>query len=74
MRAYLSPCVRACLCVLRGVCVRQVYNERVYTLSVNCAREAAKHPSIRLFVEVSTAQVYEEGKVRRDCVASHIEA
>ena len=40
----------------------QVYNERVFTLSVNCAKEAAKL-GVKMFVEVSTAQVYEEGKV-----------
>ena len=40
----------------------QVYNERVYMLSVNCAKEAAKL-NVKRFIEVSTAQVYEEGKV-----------
>jgi len=35
-----------------------VYKERVYHLSISCAKEAAKH-NVRRFIEVSTAQVYE---------------
>lgn len=40
----------------------QVYQERVYGVSVNCAKEAAK-TGVRRFVEVSTAQVYNSDKV-----------
>lgn len=36
----------------------EVYRERVKHLSLSCAAEAAKH-SVRRFIEVSTAQVYE---------------
>lgn len=43
----------------------EVYNERVLTLSVNCAKEAANQ-GVKMFVEVSTAQVYEEGKKASD--------
>ena len=40
----------------------EVYEEKVYLLSVTAAKEAAKR-GIRTFVEVSTGQVYEAGKV-----------
>jgi len=36
----------------------EVYKERVYHLSLACAKEAAKH-NVKRFIEVSTAQVYE---------------
>ena len=39
----------------------EVYEEKVYQLSVTVAKEAAKR-AVRTFVEVSTAQVYEAGK------------
>ncbi|KAJ3260469.1 hypothetical protein HK103_000611 [Boothiomyces macroporosus] len=39
----------------------EVYDEKVYQLSVTVAKEAAKR-KIRAFVEVSTGQVYEAGK------------
>ncbi|KAL7750824.1 hypothetical protein RI367_003781 [Sorochytrium milnesiophthora] len=38
-----------------------VYEEKVYTLSINCAKEAAKQ-GCKVFVEVSTAQVYDGEK------------
>ncbi|KAJ2999906.1 hypothetical protein HDV02_001425 [Globomyces sp. JEL0801] len=40
----------------------QVYEEKVYQLSLTVAKEAAKR-KVKVFVEVSTAQVYEAGKV-----------
>jgi nucleoside-diphosphate-sugar epimerase len=43
----------------------EVYNERVYLLSVNCAKEAAKQ-GVKMFVEVSTAQVYDADKKPSD--------
>jgi len=43
----------------------EVYNERIFQLSVNCAKEAAKQ-NVKMFVEVSTAQIYEEGKKPSD--------
>ncbi|KAI8902866.1 hypothetical protein BC833DRAFT_144980 [Globomyces pollinis-pini] len=39
----------------------QVYEEKVYQLSLTVAKEAAKR-KVKVFVEVSTAQVYEAGK------------
>lgn len=39
-----------------------VYEERVYRVAVNCAKESAKRKVSR-FVEVSTAQVYSSDKV-----------
>lgn len=39
----------------------EVYEEKVFLLSVTVAKEAAKR-KVRTFVEVSTAQVYESGK------------
>ena len=41
----------------------EVYNERVFLLTVNCAREAAKR-GCGVFIEASTAQVYDGDKVR----------
>ncbi|KAI9142916.1 hypothetical protein BKA69DRAFT_1109265 [Paraphysoderma sedebokerense] len=38
-----------------------VYQEKVLTLSVNCAKEAAKQ-GVKLFIEVSTGQVYDGDK------------
>lgn len=43
----------------------EVYQERVYLLSVNCAKEAAKQ-GVKMFVEVSTAQVYDADKKASD--------
>jgi len=40
----------------------QVYKERVFTITLNCAHLAAKM-SAKKFIEVSTAQVYDSGKV-----------
>jgi len=39
----------------------EVYTEKVFDLSVNCGKEAAKH-KVDKFVEVSTAQVYDADK------------
>ncbi|KAI9326148.1 hypothetical protein DFJ73DRAFT_867078 [Zopfochytrium polystomum] len=39
----------------------EVYQEKVFSLSVACAKEAAKR-SVKVYVEVSTAQVYESDK------------
>lgn len=41
----------------------KVYKERVLTITLNCAHLAAKM-SAKKFIEVSTAQVYDSGKVR----------
>ncbi|KAH8554855.1 hypothetical protein BGW37DRAFT_481379 [Umbelopsis sp. PMI_123] len=41
--------------------VPEVYRERIYNLSVNCAKEAAKR-KIKVFVEISTSEVYESTK------------
>jgi len=38
-----------------------VYEEKVYTLSVNCAKEAAKQ-GVKVYIEVSTSQVYDGEK------------
>jgi dTDP-4-dehydrorhamnose reductase len=40
----------------------EVYDEKVYLLSVNCGKQAAKS-NVGVFVEVSTAQVYDGDKV-----------
>jgi len=40
----------------------QVYHERVFLLTTNCAKEAAKQ-EVKMFVELSTAQVYDADKV-----------
>jgi len=39
----------------------EVYNEKIFDLSVKCAQEAAKR-GVDRFIEVSTAQVYDAGK------------
>jgi nucleoside-diphosphate-sugar epimerase len=41
---------------------QEVYEERIYNLSVNVAKQAAKS-KVGVFVEVSTAQVYDADKV-----------
>lgn len=51
----------ALLITSNGNC--QVYKERVLNITVNCAHLAAKM-SVKKFIEVSTAQVYDSGKVR----------
>lgn len=38
-----------------------VYEEKVYTLSLNCAKEAAKR-GVKVFIEASTGQVYDGEK------------
>ncbi|KAG1056488.1 hypothetical protein G6F43_001635 [Rhizopus delemar] len=38
--------------------VKEVYQDRIFNLSVNCAKEAAKH-KVKVFIEMSTAEVYE---------------
>lgn len=43
----------------------QVYRDLVYTVTVNCAQEAAKC-GVKRFVDVSTAQVYNSDKVVLD--------
>lgn len=43
--------------------VPEIYHDRIYNLSVNCAKEAAKR-NVKLFVEMSTAEVYEHSSVR----------
>ncbi|KAI7863577.1 hypothetical protein BDF14DRAFT_1345331 [Spinellus fusiger] len=42
--------------------VPEIYQERILHLSVNCAKEAAKH-NVKVFVEVSTAEVYDSDQV-----------
>lgn len=50
----------------------QVYKERVFDVTLNCAREAAK-TGVKRFIEVSTAQVYDCDKVMAcQCVHSSI--
>ncbi|KAI7896811.1 uncharacterized protein EV154DRAFT_434258 [Mucor mucedo] len=41
--------------------VPEIYQERIFNLSVNCATEAAKR-HIKLFVEISTAEVYDSSQ------------
>lgn len=48
----------------------QVYQEGTVNLSMNCAREAAKH-NVRMFVELSTGQVYAADKVLGNAVLCH---
>jgi len=48
--------------VIVSYCSNQVYKERVLTITLNCAHLAAKM-SAKKFIEVSTAQVYDSGKV-----------
>ncbi|KAI7903970.1 uncharacterized protein BX663DRAFT_587783 [Cokeromyces recurvatus] len=38
--------------------VPEIYHERIFNLSVNCAKEAAKR-KVKLFIEMSTAEVYD---------------
>jgi nucleoside-diphosphate-sugar epimerase len=38
------------------------YKQMVLVLSVNCAKEALNHKSIKKYIEFSTAQVYDAGK------------
>jgi hypothetical protein len=40
----------------------EVYSEKVFTLSVNCGKQAAAM-NVGVFLEVSTAQVYDGDKV-----------
>ena len=40
-----------------------VYEEKVFLLSTNCAKEAVKL-GCKVFIEVSTAQVYDGEKVK----------
>ena len=40
----------------------QVYRERVLTVAMNCAKQAAK-TGVKRFIHVSTAQVYNSDKV-----------
>lgn len=39
-----------------------IYQEKVHDVFVKCAQEAVKHPEIKKFVHISTAQVYAAGK------------
>ncbi|CAO3680728.1 unnamed protein product [Umbelopsis vinacea] len=41
--------------------VPEVYQERIYKLSLNCAKEAAKR-KIKVFLEMSTSEVYQSSK------------
>ncbi|KAI3636061.1 hypothetical protein MIR68_005942 [Amoeboaphelidium protococcarum] len=43
----------------------EVYNEKVFLLSVNCAKQAAKM-NVGVFIETSTAQVYDADKKSSD--------
>lgn len=43
----------------------EVYNERITTLTVNCAKEAAKI-GCKKFIQISTAQIYEHDKKASD--------
>ncbi|KAL0479321.1 dTDP-D-glucose 4,6-dehydratase [Acrasis kona] len=38
------------------------YKQMILVLSVNCAKEALNHKSIKTYIEFSTAQVYDSGK------------
>ena len=42
--------------------VPEIYQERIFNLSVNCAKEAAKR-NVKLFIEMSTAEVYDSNQV-----------
>ena len=55
--------MRHVYCHLYIVECDQVYKERVLTITLNCAHLAAKM-SVKKFIEVSTAQVYDSSKVR----------
>lgn len=51
--------------------VKEVYQDRIFNLSVNCAKEAAKH-KVKVFIEMSTAEVYESNTVSlRKCIGFH---
>ncbi|CAO3650577.1 unnamed protein product [Mucor hiemalis] len=41
--------------------VPEIYQERIFNLSVNCAKEAARR-NVKLFVELSTAEVYDSNQ------------
>ncbi|KAI8097950.1 uncharacterized protein B0P05DRAFT_461143 [Gilbertella persicaria] len=41
--------------------VPEIYQERIFNLSVNCAKEAAKR-KLKVFVEMSTAEVYDSNQ------------
>ncbi|KAM3581786.1 hypothetical protein VKS41_005946 [Umbelopsis sp. WA50703] len=41
--------------------VPEVYQERIYKLSVNCAKEAAKR-KVKVFLESSTSEIYDSSK------------
>ncbi|GAN06133.1 NAD-dependent epimerase/dehydratase [Mucor ambiguus] len=41
--------------------VPEIYQERIFNLSVNCAKEAAKR-NVKLFIEMSTAEVYDSNQ------------
>lgn len=41
----------------------KVYHERIYQVSVNCAKEAAKR-HVKAFVAVSTAEIYDADQVK----------
>lgn len=45
----------------------EIYKERILKLSVNCAKEAAKR-NIKVFVEMSTAEVYDSNQVTVGCM------
>lgn len=47
---------------LLALSLLQVYKERVLTVAVNCAQQAAKC-GVKRFIHVSTAQVYNSDKV-----------
>ena len=47
------------------VCCLQVYKERVLSVAVNCARQAAKS-GVQRFLHFSTAQAYDCDKVSVD--------
>ncbi|KAI8644860.1 hypothetical protein BD408DRAFT_474713 [Parasitella parasitica] len=41
--------------------VPEIYQERIFNLSVNCAKEAAKR-NVKVFIEMSTAEVYDSSQ------------
>lgn len=45
----------------------QVYEEGVFRLSLNCAKLAVNQPSLRRFVEISTAMVSSETPANENC-------
>lgn len=44
--------------------VPEIYQERIFNLSVNCAKEAAKR-NIKVFIQISTAEVYDSSQVKK---------